>query len=344
MNLLVTGGHGFVMSNFVRHWLERYPGSRVTILDASPADAECARFLKAVQDRIDFVQTDIRDLEGWSAKIAHLDIDAIVHGATVTPHPYVTPSGAVCDPERLAPTTVIDVNIGGTVAALEFARRRGGIKRFVYVSTGSVYGDSGPVEQGQPLPEDGYVAPQTLYGISKYSAEMIVRRYGELYGLSAAAARLSSVYGPMDRPNSVRNVQGTPNLVAGLAVAGKPLLVHSFEGVGDWIHTADVAEALMALVTAEHVKHRTYNVAYGSAETVRDLVSHVAAVLPVNAAETDLVTANVKCDPDRRAGQWGAYDINRMQTEFGWAPAPLRQRMQEYVNWLRERSLSATNP
>ncbi|MGF6177980.1 NAD-dependent epimerase/dehydratase family protein [Ensifer sp. 4252] len=343
MNLLVTGGHGFVMSNFVRHWLERYADSRVTILDATPADDECAGFLRAVQDRIHCVQTDILDLDGWSARIAHLDIDAIVHGATVTPHPYVTSSGEARDPERLAPTKVLDVNISGTVAALEFARHRGGIKRFVYVSTGSVYGDSGPAEQGQPLPEDGYVAPQTLYGISKYSAEMIARRYGELYGLSVVSARLSSVYGPMDRPNNVRNVQGTPNLVASLAVAGKPLLVHSFDGVGDWIHTADVAEALRILVVAEGVNHRTYNVAYGSAETVRDLVGHVAAVLPVSATETDLAAANVKCDPDRRAGQWGAYDINRMRTEFGWAPAPLRQRIQEYVNWLRERALSAPN-
>lgn len=147
----------------------------------------------------------------------------------------------------------------------------------------------------------------------------------------------------MDRPNHVRNVQGTPNLVASLAVAGKPLLVHSFEGVGDWINTADVAEALRCLVVAETVQHQAYNVAYGSAETVRDLVDHVAIILPVSATETDLAKANVKCDPDRRAGQWGAYDISRMQTEFGWAPAPLRQRMHEYVNWLKDRVLSAPN-
>lgn len=335
MNLLVTGGNGFVMSNFVRAWLEQYPQSRVVIVDFSPLDDMSETFFATVRSRISWIQADIVDVESWSARIGDIGIDAIVHGATVTPHPYVDASGVLRDPERENPGKVLDVNIAGTVAVLEFARRQTALCRFVYISTGSVYGDRGPALPGAPLPEDGYVDPQTLYGISKHASELIVRRYGELYGLSEASVRLASVFGPMDRPNPVRNVRGTPNLVANLAVSGTPLLVHSFDGVGDWIHTADVAEALRLLILADHVRHAVYNIAYGQAETVRNLVDHVADIVPLSAAEADPALANVRCDPDRRAGQWGAYDITRMKEEFGWSPAPLRQRVHEYVQWLR---------
>ena len=142
------------------------------------------------------------------------------------------------------------INVGGTIAILEVARRLPDLKRFLYVSTGSVYADDGPVTTGAPLPEDGYVAPKTLYGISKYASELIVSRYAQLYGMSCVAARLSAVYGPMDRVTDSRNVRCLPNLVANLAVAGEPLKVSGLDAVGDWIHADDVATALAALLGA----------------------------------------------------------------------------------------------
>lgn len=342
MNLLVSGGNGFVMSNFVRAWLECRPNSHVVILDFSPLDDQAASFFAPVRDRISWIRADICKMEEWSARLGDMPIDVIVHGATVTPHPYVDASGILRDPEREDPGRVIDINIGGTKALLEFARRCAALRRFIYVSTGSVYGDKGPALPETPLPEEGHVAPQTLYGISKYASELVVKRYGALYGLPVASVRLASVYGPMDRPNSTRHVHGAPNLVATLALRGEPLKVHSFDGVGDWIHAADVAQALRLLVLAPDVKHDVYNVAYGRAETMRNLIDHTAEVVPLTATPASSDTANVRCDPDRRAGQWGAYDITRMQNEFDWSPAPLRQRMHEYINWLREDSSSAS--
>ena len=75
----------------------------------------------------------------------------------------------------------------GTVALLEWARAGRPVERFIYVSSGSVYRHHGPDWSGEPLPEDGYVAPVTLYGISKFASEMIVNRYADLFGLSAAS-------------------------------------------------------------------------------------------------------------------------------------------------------------
>jgi UDP-glucose 4-epimerase len=334
MNLLVTGGNGFVMSNFVRTRLERHPKSRAVILDSAAPDDLTEAFFAPVRGRIDWIEGDILQPRHWARELKG-PIDAIVHGATLTPHPYVDDDGQPRDPERESPTRVLDVNIAGTTGLLEYAREQPELRRFIYISTGSVYSDHGPETSGLPLPEDGYAAPQTLYGISKYASEMIVRRYGELYGLPTASVRLSSVFGPMDRPNASRHVYGAPNLIVNLAMAGKPLRVHSFDGVGDWIHAADVALALSLLVNAAHVRHNVYNIAYGRVETMRDLIAHVAERIPLSASPADSSSANVRCDPDRRAGQWGAYDISRMHGEFGWSPAPLRQRVHEYIDWLQ---------
>ena len=91
-------------------------------------------------------------------------------------------------PEAEAPAKIVDVNLMGTVHMLEWARIRPSVKRFIYVSSGSVYRHHGP-DWAEPLPEDGYVAPLTLYGISKFASEMVVNRYADLFGMSALSVR-----------------------------------------------------------------------------------------------------------------------------------------------------------
>ncbi|MGK4455707.1 NAD-dependent epimerase/dehydratase family protein, partial [Klebsiella pneumoniae] len=87
---------------------------------------------------------------------------------------------------------IVDVNLMGTVAVLEWARTVAGLKRLIYVSSGAVYKHHGPDRPGEPLPEDGYVMPRTLYGVSKLASELITERYGELFGLSTTSVRLAS--------------------------------------------------------------------------------------------------------------------------------------------------------
>src|SRR5919204_3423066 len=109
-------------------------------------------------------------------------------------------------PEAEDPARIIDINLMGTVRMLDWARSRPEIARFIYVSSGAIYRHHGPDWSGEPLPEDGYVAPLRLYGIAKYASEMIVNRHADLFGLSAISVRPSSVYGPMDRVTESRNV------------------------------------------------------------------------------------------------------------------------------------------
>jgi UDP-glucose 4-epimerase len=344
VTILVTGGNGFVMSNTVRHWLESDPAERVVILDVAPPDAIARRFFAAVAGRVGWVEASILDRARWAPLLADRGITRIVHGATLTPHPYVASDGTPRDPEREGPQRIMDVNLMGTIELLEWARGLPALQRFLYVSTGSVYRDDGPADRGQPLPEDGYVGPTTLYGISKYASEMVVRRYSELFGLSVVSVRLASVYGPMDRETSSRHVRCMPWRVAHLALAGEELRANAYDGVGDWIHAGDVAEAIARLLLAPALRHPVYNVASGRAETIGNLLAITGEKLPMKARQCAKAEANLIGDPDRLHGQWGAYDISRLSDELGWQPAPLRRRMHEYIDWLCDFEPEAVKP
>jgi nucleoside-diphosphate-sugar epimerase len=341
MTVLVTGGNGFVMSNFVRHWIESDPAERVVVLDSATADQAAREFFAPVADRIRWVQASILEPDAWANQVAREEITQVVHGATLTPHPYLDADGSNREPEREGPRRILDVNVMGTVELLEWARSLHGLRRLLYVSTGSVYGNEGPKTENAPLPEEGYIDPTTLYGISKYASELIVRRWGQLFGLPVVSVRLSSVYGPMDRETASRHVRCVPWLVTHLALSGDELRVSDYDGVGDWIHAGDVAEAISRLVRAPVLRHSTYNVAYGRAETVKTLVEITAEKVPVRSRPSSKHEANVVCDPDRRRGQWGAYDISRLRDELSWEPLPLRQRMHDYIDWLRESEFAA---
>src|SRR5258706_14227851 len=332
------------MGNLVRHWLEGDPAENVVIPAAAPADDIARRFFAGVAGRIEWIEASILEPARWAPRLAGRGIARIVHGATLTPHPFMAADGTPRDPEREGPQRIMDVNLMGTVALIEWVRGLPGLQRFLYVSTGSVYRDDGPAERGQPLPEDGYVGPTTLYGISKYAAEMVVRRYGELFGLPVVAVRLASVFGPMDRETSARHVRCMPWKVAHLALAGEELRANAYDGVGDWIHAADVATAIALLLRAPAPRHPVYNVASDRAETIATLLAIAGEKLPVRARQCARAEANLVGDPDRRQGQWGAYDISRLSGELGWRPAPLRQRLHEYIDWLREFEPEAVKP
>src|SRR5205823_68195 len=218
MTLLVTGATGFVMSVLGRHWLEADPSARLVVLDASPLDAAAQRYFAPFTDRLAVVVADVTEPETWRPALARHAVTRIVHGATITPISRGTATAAKREPEAENPDRIIDVNVMGTVAVLEWARTVVGLKRFIYVSSGSVYKHHGPDRRGEPLPEDGYVMPRTLYGISKLASELITERYGELFGFSTTSVRLASVYGTMDRPTASRTFRHGPNRIAHMAV------------------------------------------------------------------------------------------------------------------------------
>jgi len=336
MTLLVTGATGFVMSVVGRRWLETDRAARLVVLDASPLDAAAQRYFAPFMDRLAVIVADVTQGENWRAALTRHAITHIVHGATVTPLSRGTAAEAAREPEAEDPARIIDVNVMGTVAVLEWARTLPRLERFIYVSSGAVYKHHGPDRPGEPLPEDGYVMPRRLYGISKLASELITERYGDLFGLPTASVRPSSVYGPMDRVTASRNFRHVPNRIAHMALDGlKRVRVNTFDAVGDYIHSEDVASAIVSLLRAQRLRYGAYNVACGVTASIRDMVGWAAEKVPgftaeiVPAAEADIVQ-----DPTLSDGMWGAYDVSRIYGETGWKPRPMREALHAYMDWL----------
>lgn len=326
MTLLITGGAGFVMSNLARHWLESDSDASAIIVDAAPLDALAERFFAPVRERLTFIQGDVTDSATWQS-LGGRGITGIAHGATITPS---------TERERASPKQVVDVNLMGTVQALEFARRQTAFQRFIYVSSGSVYGEALPSTPDVPVPEDGLIAPIELYAITKYASELITRRYAELFGLQAASVRLSGVYGPMDRVTPARAVECVPNKIVHLALAGRPVRVKALEAGGDFIHVTDVAMALALLLRALRLRHDIYNIAYGEFSLIRELIEIVGERVPGLTVEVVAgAEADIAYDPRQRLARWGDYDISRLREELGWRPRPLRQALHSYIDWIQ---------
>jgi nucleoside-diphosphate-sugar epimerase len=321
MTLLVTGGTGFVMSVLGRYLLDAFPDERLVVLDAAAPDAAAVRVTRP---------------DTWRAALGRAHITHIVHGATITPLSRGTMLEAKREPEAENPGRIIDVNVMGTVAVLDWARTLPELQRFIYVSSGAVYKHHGPDRPGEPLPEDGYVMPRRLYGVSKLASELITERYGDLFGLSTASVRPSSVYGTMDRITSTRNFRHVPNRIAHMALEGvKRVRVNTLAAVGDYIHVEDVARAVVSLLRARALRYGAYNVAAGTTATVGDLVGWAAEKVPGFQAEiTAAADADIVQDASLSDGMWGAYDISRISAETGWKPRPVREALHAYMDWI----------
>jgi nucleoside-diphosphate-sugar epimerase len=288
-----------------------------------------------VADRLEVMVADVTQPQSWRAALAGDDFTHIVHGATITPLSRGTAAEAQREPEAESPARIIEVNTMGTVAILEWARRLSRLQRIIYVSSGAVYKHHGPDRPGEPLPEDGYVLPRRLYGISKLASELITERYGDLFALPTASVRPSSVYGTMDRVTASRNFRHVPNRLAHQALDGARVRVNTLDAVGDYIHSEDVADAILSLLHAPRLRYGAYNIAAGEAVSVRDLIRWIAEKVPGFGAEvTSPEEADIVQDPTLKDGMWGAYDISRIAVETGWKPRPTRDALHAYLDWI----------
>jgi UDP-glucose 4-epimerase len=344
--LLVTGATGFVMSVLGHYWLSADPGAQLVVLDAAPPDAAARQYFAAFAQRLTVVVGDVTRPDTWRPALAGRGITHIVHGATITPISRGSAAEARREPEAENPARIIDVNVMGTVALLDFARTLPDLGRFIYVSSGAVYTNHGPDRPGEPLPEDGYVMPRRLYGISKLASELITERYGNLFGLSTASVRPSSVYGPMDRVTASRNMHHVPHRIARLALDGaRRVRVNTLDAVGDYIHAEDVARAIVSLLHAPRLRFGAYNVASGATASIGELVGWVAEKVPGFSAEVvPPERADIVQDPALRDGMWGAYDVSRLSADTGWQPRPTREALHAYVEWLAGERAPAPQP
>jgi len=260
MVTLVTGGTGFVGVNLVKELAQAE--HQVVCLDLNGPDQLTHDYLGELSSRVSFVQGDILDRSSLEQLAGSHPIDKIVHAAVYTVNRT--------ELETQRSKDIVDINITGTANLLELARNLR-VARFIYVSSGAVYGAAAPGDQ--TLNEDHAPAPVNLYGITKYASELLTRRYGQLHGLSTASLRLSTPYGPMERVTGHRGVMSVPYHWTGQVVRGETIQAEEPSGGRDYTYVADIANAVRTVLDAPVLPHDLYNITAGIWVTLRDEIA-----------------------------------------------------------------------
>jgi dTDP-glucose 4,6-dehydratase len=312
MRLLVTGGAGFIGSNFVRYWLERHPDDHLVVLDLLTYAGD-RRSLAGVEDRIVFVEGDIGDLEGCERLLKAEGIEVVVNFAAESHN-----SLAVVDPSLFFRTNAL-----GTQTLLEAARGAQSLERFHHVSTCEVYGDLA-LDSDEVFTEDSPYRPRTPYNASKAAADHAVRAYHETYGLPVTITNCSNNFGPAQFPEKVIPLFVT-NALDDLDLP----LYASTQNKREWLHVRDHCRAI-ELVLEQGRVGETYNVGSGVEKSIEEIAD---AVLELAGKPESLKT--IVAD---RPGHDRRYllDSTKLRTELGWKPEiAFEDGMRETVEWYR---------
>ncbi len=309
--ILVTGGAGFIGSNFVLDWLAQSDEAVVNLDKLTYAGNRANLAALEGDARHVFVHGDIADRACVSALLARHRPRAIVHFA----------AESHVDRSIHGPADFVQTNVVGSFALLEEARAYwGGLKdaareafRFLQVSTDEVYGSLGPADPA--FTETTPYAPNSPYAASKAAADHLVRAYCHTYGLPTLTTNCSNNYGPYQFPEKL-----IPLMITN-ALAGKPLPVYGDgENMRDWLYVGDHCAAVRTVLERGRVGE-CYNIG-GAAEMKNiDVVKTLCALLDAlrpSAAGYGALISFVRDRPghDRRY----AMDASKLRTELGWRP------------------------
>ncbi len=309
MNILVTGGAGFIGSNFVRYWVETHAADRVVVYDALTYAGSLTN-IEDLGDRITFVQGDVCDPELALSILGEHEIHTIVHFAAESHN-----SLAVLDPGRFFRTNVI-----GTQTMLE-AARLAGVSRFHHISTCEVYGDLA-LDSDDSFNEESPYRPRTPYNASKAGADHAVRAYSETFGLPVTITNCSNNYGPYQFPEKVIPLFATH------ALEDNPLpLYASTQNKREWLHVVDHCRAVEAVLDNGKIGE-TYHVGSGIEMSIEQIADAVLDALGKPSSLKTIV-------PDR-PGHDRRYllDCTKIGDELDWAPTiSLEDGLAETVRW-----------
>jgi len=314
MRLLVTGGCGFIGSNFIRYVLEHYQPEMITNLDAltyAGSLESTADFLPEFGDRYEFVRSDITDFGRVDEVLSNHSYFAVVNFA----------AESHVDRSIATPENFIQTNIVGASNLLDAARRHG-VKRFVQVSTDEVYGSLG--ENGR-FSELSPINPSSPYSASKAAADLLVLAAHKTYGQDVVVTRCSNNYGPYQFPEKLLPVAILR------ALAGDPVPVYG-DGlnVRDWIHVEDHCAAIFDVLMQGRAGE-IYNVGADSERTNLEIVRAILAHLGRSEELINFVVD--RPGHDRRY----AIDSTKVRAEIGWKPLHnLERGLAETIEWYRQ--------
>ncbi|MBD3781408.1 MAG: dTDP-glucose 4,6-dehydratase [Micrococcales bacterium] len=310
MRVLVTGGAGFIGSNFVHRTLATRPGTEVTVLDALTY-AGSRDNLAGVLDRVRFVEGDVADAAAVEPLVAEADV--VVHFAAESHN----------DNSLADPAPFVRTNLVGTFTLLEAARRHD--VRYHHVSTDEVYGDLA-LDDPKKFTEDTPYTPSSPYSASKAGSDHLVRAWVRSFGLRATISNCSNNYGPRQHVEKFIPRQIT-NVIDGV----RPKLYGDGLNVRDWIHVDDHNDAVWTVVDSGRVGE-TYLIGADGEVNNRDVVRMVLELMGRDPDDYDHVTD--RAGHDRRY----AIEAGKLRQELGWRPRyeGFRDGLAATIEWYRE--------
>ncbi len=328
-SIVITGGAGFIGSNFVHHWCENYPEDRVIVLDALTYAGNLNN-LATLKDRKNFrfLQGDICDRALVDQLFAGENIDTVAHFA----------AESHVDRSILGPGAFVQTNVVGTFTLLESFRQhwlsnhQPDNYRFLHVSTDEVYGSLGVDDPA--FTETTPYAPNSPYSASKAGSDHLARAYFHTYGMPTIITNCSNNYGSYHFPEKL-----IPLMCINILL-GKPLPVYGDgQNVRDWLYVRDHCQALDTVIHKGKAGE-TYNIGGNNEvkniDLVRmlcDLMDELAPDLPVKPAQNLITFVRDRPGHDRRY----AIDASKIRTELGWQPQEtveggLRKTIQWYLD------------
>ena len=309
MNLLVTGGLGFIGSNFIRYWFSRHPQDKITNLDKITYAANPDNLLDFKPDpRYTFVKGDILDSDL---------LDKIIPGTDLVVH-FAAESHV--DRSIDDPLLFVKTNVLGTYTLLSAAKKHGGI-RFHHISTDEVFG-SIPFGSSAEFSETTPYDPSSPYSSSKASSDHFVRSFGKTYGLPITITNCSNNYGPFQHPEKL-----IPRMITNLVDGRKIPVYGQGENFRDWLYVDDHCSAIETVITKGELGE-TYCVG-GLKETCRniDVVKKVIASMGQSEDMIEYVA-------DRPAHDNYAVSWNKIHTKLGWQPQEtLESGLKKTIEW-----------
>jgi dTDP-glucose 4,6-dehydratase len=308
-DFLVTGGAGFIGSNFVRYVLGNSDDS-VTVVDKLTYAGNLASLDGLPAKRYRFVKGDICDAELVGRLVAEHDV--VVHFAAESHN-----DNSLCDPQPF-----ISTNLVGTYILLEAVRRHG--TRFHHISTDEVYGDLA-LDDPQRFTESTPYNPSSPYSSTKAGSDLLVRAWVRSFGVVATISNCSNNYGPYQHIEKF-----IPRQITNVLDGGRPKLYGAGANVRDWIHVEDHSSAVL-LITREGKIGETYLIGADGEKSNKDVVETILELLGRPRDSYDRVTDRVGHDLRY------AIDSTKLRTELGWQPgySNFESGLAQTIDWYR---------
>ena len=307
---LVTGGAGFIGSNFVRHVLDHTDHS-VTVLDKLTYAGNRASLDGLPHDRFAFVRGDICDAALVDELVA--DADVVVHFAAESHN----------DNSLRDPSPLLQTNLIGTYTLLEAVRRHE--TRYHHISTDEVYGDL-ELDDPAKFTEQTPYNPSSPYSSTKAGSDLLVRAWVRSFGVQATISNCSNNYGPYQHVEKF-----IPRQITNVLDGGRPKLYGKGENVRDWIHADDHSAAVLTIIEKGTIGE-TYLIGANGEKNNKEVVEAILTELGQPADAYDLVTD--------RAGHDLRYaiDATRLRAELGWEPrySDFSAGLADTIAWYRD--------